>query len=326
MRRSPALRGRPRFCRTRLLLLLLVVCVPTSVHAQRRPASVQPGVPPSPLLHVRDAPADAVLYPATLMREAQQQSTGRHTRRGLVIGAIIGAAGGIGFGTLIGLFCEGEGDSCWAAVPLIGLLGAAGGGALGAIIGSAVPRGDDATTEPDVVETPEPDTAAAREPTPGPPEREPGGPAAANRTGSFGGSFGWANATIEGGGREAFSGSGSMVRFAGYAELRRWLAIGLEVGHASFGAGGAVRHAAVAFRGTVARRTASPFIAANLGAYQSTLPSLEYLGAGIGAGVRFTPFDDRRFFIDAEGRWSRNAHNVDPTRMTSLSVGGGFYW
>ena len=124
----------------------------------------------------------------------------------------------------------------------------------------------------------------------------------------------------------AFSGSGTVVRFAGYAELRHWFAIGLEIGHASFGEGGAVRHASVAFRGTVSRRTLSPFVAANLGAYQSTLPSLEYFGAGIGAGVRLTPFSRDRFFIDVEGRWTRNAHNIEPTRMTSLSAGAGFYW
>ncbi|MGH7445321.1 MAG: hypothetical protein ACREKM_10605 [Longimicrobiales bacterium] len=302
-------------------LTLLVVFIPTRSTAQHRP---QPVVS----THVTPAAVLPVLLPAGDQRafdfaggagrlgRLQDEGNGRYTKRGLVLGAILGALGGLGTGALLAIICEveGDGEGCLVAVPVVTILGAAGGAAVGAIIGAAIPRdSDNRDARADTTPAPPPEVALRSE--------QP------DRTGSFGVALGRASATIHGpSGDEPFEGAGPAIRANVYAELRPWLAIGPEVGQAWFGDGGAIRHAALAVRGTWPLQLVSPFVAADLGAYQTTGPSLEFLGGGIGAGARINPLDERRFFLDVEARSSRNLHNVEPMRMTTFSLGGGFYW
>jgi hypothetical protein len=124
-----------------------------------------------------------------------------------------------------------------------------------------------------------------------------------------------------------FDGDGVSARANVFAELRPWFAIGPDAGMAWFGDGGNIRHAAVAVRGTWSGSPwIAPYISGQLGAYQSTGPSLEYLGGALSAGLRVTPVRGGRGFIDVEARRSRNAQNIAPMRMRSLSIGGGIYW
>ncbi len=280
---------------------------PVRVHAQHAPAPREP------------AGATAWYPPAltgqpTAPATAPQQPTGRQTKRGLVVGSIVGAAGGLAFGSFIGLLCEGEADPCWGVVPVSGLIGAVGGGALGAIIGAMIPRYD--MRRPS--EMPPRDTAAARPvDTAERPRR---------RTGSISAGAGYASATIEGGAGEPFEGGGPAMRIAFMAELRPWIAVGPELGQALFTEGGEVRHAAIAVRGSWPQRHVAPYIAGNLGFYQTTGPSLEFFGGAIGVGTRILPRTDGDWFLDVEARFSRNLHNIEPLRMGTVSVGGGWMW
>ncbi len=282
---------------------------PRAAAAQQRPAPrVQPAE--APALPASDRASQLLGSPADA-RPLQQEAR-RYTRRGLVVGAILGGLGGLGFGTLLGLLCATEGDSCWWVIPATGLVGAAGGAAVGAIIGAAVPRAaEDTPARVDTVRVPAP--------LPAPRVVEE------DHTGSFGIAVGRSNATVHGA-SEVFEGTGTALRANVYAELLPWFAIGPEAGQVWLGEGGEIRHAALALRGTWPLGVVSPYVAGNMGVYQTTGPSLEFLGGGIGAGARVTPFTGRRVYLDAEARWSRNTHNIDPMRVTTLSVGGGLYW
>lgn len=64
----------------------------------------------------------------------------------------------------------------------------------------------------------------------------------------------------------------------------------------------------------------------NLGAYDSTGPSLEYLGGGVGGGVRMETGTARRYSLEVEARHSRNAQNIAPMRMWTIAISGGLSW
>jgi hypothetical protein len=236
------------------------------------------------------------------------QPAGRHTRRGLVIGGIVGGASGLAIGSFIALWCEsgGETDGCLEAIPIVTVLGAASGAAAGAIIGAAIPRRG---------------TVAASPADPATPAR-----AARQRIGSASLAGGVAHAELHDWSGPYFKGSGTTVRANFLAELRPWFAIGPEAGIADFGNRGQVRHAALAMRTTADIRLAGlhPYAVVNFGAYDVTAPSIEFFGAALGAGIRWEPRE--RFFVDAEARLQRNAQNIEPMRMRAFSVGGGLYW
>ena len=231
---------------------------------------------------------------------AQEQE--RHTKTGLIVGTALGTATGFGIGTFIKLLCEAESDDCDKAVPVITILGAVSGAIAGAIIGSAIPKGprDPAVTPTEV------------------PVR--------GRIGSASISFGAGAFRVRDFSGSTMRGSGMTVRANVYAELKPWLALGPEVGIIRGGDAGDVRHGALSVRASLDRDRFSPYIAANLGAYDSTLPSLEYLGGGIAVGTRYSQSRDSRFFFDIESRFQRNAQNIEPTRAAVLSLGAGTYW
>ena len=209
------------------------------------------------------------------------------------------------------------GPDLGTVIPLVGLLGAASGAALGAIIGAAIPRRGDETADTVAAPSDEPATdvspRAAR-------------PAGARRIGALGITAGRASGTVESWTNGAIDGDGPLVRVTLAAELRPWFAIGPEVGQAWLGNAGRVRHAAVAVRATWPAHPLSPFASGNVGAYDATRPSLEFLGGGIGLGARFTPRRGRRWFVDIEARRSGNIQNIEPVRLTELSLAGGVYW
>lgn len=296
--------------------LCLLLAVPLQrAAAQQRPAERMPT--PGAALPFGIEPADPGAERASVPANRQDDRSGRYTKRGLIIGAIAGGVAGAGFGAFIALFCEVEGDGCTSAVPLVGLLGAASGAALGAIIGAAIPRRGD---EPA-------DTVAA---PPGEPAEEvsprAARPAEARRIGALGVTTGRASGTVESWTNGEIDGAGPLLRLTLAAELRPWFAIGPEVGQAWLGNAGRVRHAAVAVRATWPAHPLSPFVSGNVGAYDATEPSREFLGGGIGLGARFTPRRGQRWFVDIEARRSGNIQNIEPVRLTELSLGGGVYW
>jgi hypothetical protein len=239
--------------------------------------------------------------------------------RGLRIGALAGGLAGAGVGTLMALWCSGTSDPCLAAIPLATLFGAASGAAAGAIIGAAIPAGGsgEPVRAPAVpVEPREPRAPAAAAPVPG------------RRIGSASLTLGYANASIADESEQPwFEGGGSVIRANVYAELKPWFAIGPDLGAADFSDGGSIRWISVGMRGSWAATPAvTPFVSANAGAYESSGPSLEYFGGGIGAGIRITPATASRFFVEMEGRLSRNLQNIAPMRLRTLSLGGGLYW
>lgn len=280
-------------------LILLPAVMPAAAGAQQKPTA--PAWPPTL------APPAAVSAPVpaatTSLESMRQEAVGRHTKRGLIIGAIAGTLGGLGVGTFIYLFCETEGDDCAPVIPVVTVLGAASGAVAGAIIGAAIPR----RAEPDVAE---------------PEVREDEVP---RRIGSFGAAAGIATATIDDGLGDQ-RGTGPVLRVNLAAELRPWLALGPEFGHAWLGDAGNIRYAALAGRGTWTRSRVSPYLTANLGAYQTTGTSREFLGGGIGVGARIAPHADSRYYLDLEARGSSNTQNIEPMRMASFSIGGGLYW
>jgi hypothetical protein len=224
----------------------------------------------------------------------------RQTRRVARYGAIAGGIAGLGVGGFMALWCSGTGDSdnCFWAVPLVTGFGIVSGAAAGAIIGAAIPG----------------------------PGHDGSSPIA-----SGGLTAGVARASITGRGipgegepRPA-SHTGTLARFNVYAELTPWFGLGPELGIAGFGDAGDVRHIAVSTRFMASGRVA-PFSTVHFGAYDSTDASLEYLGGGIGAGVRIHGVAGRRMFVDLEARHSRNAQNIEPMRMWSLGFSGGLYW
>lgn len=268
-----------------LLVSCLMFVTPSSVRAQHAPQRIAPEHP---------------IHPAgPLANEVQEE---RHTRRGAVIGALIGGAGGLAFGTLLGLFCEAESDGCWAAVPLLGLAGAAGGALIGGILGATVPRDGGEPSAPDE----HPDDAT-----------EP-----SSRTGSFAVAAGLSGVDIT----NTTEASGVALRATLSAELRPSLAIGLEAGQSFLGDAGDVRHAAVAVRATWPRARVSPYLNGNLGYYDMTAPSLEFFGGSLGLGARVLPEAESGWFIDVEARHSRNLQNIEPLRMNTLLAGIGLYW
>jgi hypothetical protein len=221
---------------------------------------------------------------------APRRQTWRYAR----IGAIAGGAAGLVVGGWMALYCSSTAEGgCFLALPAFTFLGAASGFAAGAIIGATVPASGSVPAERSI--------------------------------GSGGIGVGAANATIGFEDGTTQQRGGSALRANAWAELRPWLALGPEVGIGSFGDAGNVRHIAVATRLSPGRGRVVPFATANLGAYDSTGPSLEYLGGGIGAGARLRTADGR-FYVDVEARHSRNAQNIDPMRMNSLTVAGGIYW
>jgi hypothetical protein len=284
------------------ILLATLTGAGTPVEAQEHAAVPTTGLPRVML------PADMAAMRSVAEHGAQQPR--RHTRRGARIGAVVGAITGLGIGSLMALWCRGlSSEPCDAAIPMVTVLGGVSGAVGGAIIGAAIP------------------TEAA---TPGAPA-----PAVARRIGSATLVLGAAHARQEGypgewvdGPRTAswVEGSGPAARANVYAELRPWLAIGPEAGIVWAGDLGRVRHAAVSVRVTRPMRQLSPYVAVNAGAYQSTGPSLEFLGGGIGAGVRLAPRPGSRSFVDIDARYSRNLQHIEPMRMRGVNVGGGFYW
>lgn len=312
--RRPAVRPAPLFAGIvrhatlhATLVAGLLVLRPDSACGQRASEPLLPAGSPAPYLPLTAEPRAPV--------DPVQRATGRYTKRGLVIGAIAGAAGGVAFGTFVGLLCHGEGDPCWGVIPVGGLIGGVGGSALGAVIGAMIPRHE--LRRPS--EMPPPDTTVPARPVE---TRQ----AARRRTGSVGAGAGYADATIEGGADGTFEGSGPAMRLAFMAELRPWLGLGPEVGQALFTDGGEVRHAAIAVRGSLPARRVAPYVAGNLGFYQTTGPSLEFFGGAIGVGMRILPRVDGDWFLDAEARFSRNLHNIEPMRMRTVFVGGGWMW
>jgi hypothetical protein len=300
-RRSPTTRPQGGVASLRLVLAL---ALGTAVAAA--PATAQRAPQSASRLPLPELPALQVHGDASVLGASQPQPR-RQTLRGLRIGAITGALVGAGTGTLMALWCAGTSDGCIAAIPIVTVLGAASGAAAGAIIGAAIP------TE-----------AGRAEPSqPAPPVPAPG-----RRIGSFSMSVGDAQARISDEGEQsAFDGGGIAFRASLQAELRPWLALGPDLGVAAFGDGGTIRHAAVGVRGTWPVHPAfTPYISANAGVYDSSGPSLEYLGGGLGIGFRVTPVRDSRAFLDLEARSSRNLQNIAPMRMRTLSVGGGIYW
>jgi hypothetical protein len=230
---------------------------------------------------------------------SEQQQPRRQTWRYARYGAIAGGVTGLAVGGYMALYCSGTQEGgCSGAVPLLTALGIASGAAAGAILGAAVP-GEGAVRGQTIA------------------------------SGGF--AAGVARASIAGmparGRPEAppVERTGPAARFNIYAQLTPWFGLGPELGTAGFGDAGDVRHIAVAARFSGSGRVA-PFSTINLGAYESTVPSLEYLGGGVGLGARMHPFAQRNFFLDVEGRHARNAQNIEPMRMWTVSVSGGLYW
>jgi hypothetical protein len=285
-----------------LMLLATFSGAGTPLRAQEHAA-----VPTTELPRVM-LPAD--MAPSRPLADHGAQQPRRQTRRGAGIGAIVGTIAGLGIGSLMALWCRGlSSEPCDAAIPMVTVLGGVSGAVGGAIIGAAIP------------------TEAG---TPGAPA-----PAVERRIGSATLALGAAHARQEGypgewveGPRTAawVEGSGPAARANVYAELRPWLAIGPEAGIVRAGDLGRVRHAAVSVRVTRPMGQLSPYVAVNAGAYQSTGPSLEFLGGGIGAGVRLAPRSGSRSFVDIDARYSRNLQHIEPMRMRGLNVGGGVYW
>lgn len=301
--------------RTTLRAVFVVACFMVALvprlRAQHAPQQLAPTRWSTALPVV--APVDSVA--AVLPPDMQE----RYTKRGAIIGAALGAAGGLGFGVLLALFCEAEGDGCWGIPPLLGLAGALGGGLVGGILGAAVPREDGAVPERREPrdEPREPPADTLRERTPyeevfAPPPR----------TGSLALAAGYADADIAG----TREGAGPAARLHVAAEIGSWLSIGLEGGQSFLGDAGNVRHGAVTLRATLPRRRVSPYVNGNLGYYQMTEPSLEFFGGSLGVGARILPGDYSRWFIDVEARHSRNLQNIEPLRMNALLAGIGWYW
>lgn len=229
-----------------------------------------------------------------------QPAPRRQTLRGARIGAIVGAIGGFGAGGFLALICRAENDRCDGAIPLLTVLGSASGAIGGAILGAAVPAD--------------------------PPPRRAPAPTAARRTGSATLSAGAAHGRVDDFGNvDGYAGSGLALRANLFAELRPWLAIGPDAGIAWAGDDSRIRHVALGVRSTWQRGTISPYVAANVGAYQATRPSLEFLGGALGVGARWQPTGGR-MFLDVEGRLSRNVQNIEPMRMRSVYAGAGMYW
>ncbi|MEX2608901.1 MAG: hypothetical protein WEA24_03080 [Gemmatimonadota bacterium] len=250
-------------------------------------------------------PSDPALVRLLTRPAAPQEAPERSTRRGLIIGAVAGAAVGLGIGSFIALYCVSENDSCPGAIPVVGLLGAASGALAGAVLGAAIPA------------------RAPREPAT--PDR-PAGSWGETDTGSFAVAAGAAHARIEDDSSLLHEGSGWSVRAVFLAELKPWLALGPELGYASFGAGGEVRQGAAAVQLRWPGARIRPYVGAQLGAYQMTLPSLEFLGGGISAGARVRPFARRRHFVEVEARLSSQVQNIAPMAVRALSLGVGTAW
>lgn len=294
-----------------------------SVAAVTAPADAAAQLKPAPIVAATSATATDRL--TALLSQAQAPRTPeRYTKRGLIIGAIAGAAGGLGFGGFTALLCQAESDDCLWVIPATTLIGAAGGAAIGALIGAAIKREPETRMPIDTISAVA--DRRARTDTVRPDEREAHRASALLRTGSFSLALGRADATIHTPAADPFVGDGTAVRVAAYAELRPWLALGGELGQAWLGNAGNVRNAGLAARATWAMALFSPYLSANLGLYQTTGPSLEFFGGALGAGARVTPVAGGRFFVDLEARASRNLHNIEPMRMTTISVGSGLYW
>jgi hypothetical protein len=306
---------------------MLILFTAAGAPAQQVPAPLRTPAQQIPALFLTPPPSPA-LAAAPLAESAAAPDGGaavmlqqRQTRRGARYGAIAGGIVGLGMGGFMGLYCAGTqspNDHCWRPVPLIIGLGIVSGAAAGAILGAAVP-GPDAAARPGAADT-------------------TGAPAARPRSiGSAGLAAGVAHASIEDGTGEVARGGGTTARLNLYGELRPWLALGPELGIASFGSAGDIRHIAVATRiglggglggrdGRFGNSRIIPFVTVNAGAYDTTGPSLEFFGGGAGLGVRYHAGRDGRFFADVEGRYSRNLQNIEPMRMRSLSISGGLYW
>jgi hypothetical protein len=274
-----------------LYAAVVLCCSATDVQAQRQEQPRLLGVE-------RAFQKTAVTDPWSLAPHADQEPR-RQTRRGARIGAVVGVIGGTALGSLTALWCVAFGDPCYWTIPAGAVAGAASGAAAGAIIGAAIPA--------------EAPSAAAERATP-------------RRIGSVALSAGAASANVPAAeltGHEQASGVAVRVNLA--AELRPWLALGPDAGMAFFGGDERIRHIALEARLTLPSHPVSPYIAGNLGAYQATRPSLEFLGGSVGAGARWT-FAGRRRFIDAGIRRTSNVQYIDPVRMTGVYIGGGTWW
>ncbi len=290
-----------------LVVACFMVALVPGVRAQHAPQQFAPLRSSTALPLVAPVDSVAAVFPPDMQD--------RYTKRGAIIGAALGAAGGLGFGVLLALFCEAEGDGCWGIPPLLGLAGALGGGLVGGILGAAVPRDDGAVPERREPRDEPADTLRERTPyeevvAPPPP------------TGSLALAAGYADADIA----ETREGAGPAARLHVAAEIGSWFSIGLEAGQSFLGDAGDVRHGAVTLRATLPRRRVSPYVNGNLGYYQMTEPSLEFFGGSLGAGARILPGDYSSWFIDVEARHSRNLQNIEPLRMNALLAGIGWYW
>lgn len=285
-------------------MALAVAAVPASAQSRTDRA----GRPADATLPFSDADTARIAAPTPTspwFAGEWQERPRRQTLRGARVGAVLGALGGLGLGVGVALVCriEGssEGDNCDGFIPLITVAGALSGAAAGAIVGAGIP------TEP------------ARPGTPA--------PTPARRIGSAGLSVGYSRGTVEDySGERWLDSDGFSARAAFHAELRPWFATGPEAGITWFADGQQIRHVALAARGMPwPGHRLSPFLTGNLGAYQVTGPSLEFLGGGIGAGARWQPTGGRTF-LDIEARLSANAQNIEPMRMRGFFLGGGIYW
>lgn len=79
-----------------------------------------------------------VPVPVTAMTRLEvHRGTTSNAGKGMIIGGAIGAGLGIAAGVWgQGLCGFGEGEDCWTAIPLLGVLGGAAGVGMGAVIGS----------------------------------------------------------------------------------------------------------------------------------------------------------------------------------------------
>jgi hypothetical protein len=310
---------RPLRLRALAGLIPLAVAV-TSVAAAVTAAGAQVPADPHATAFVPAMLPSPLRVPAALAGDdhalAAQEGSRRYTWRGAKIGAIAGGVAGLGAGGFIALWCRAEGTPCDAAVPIITLGGIASGAVGGAIIGAAIPR--------------HPDTGRAAPPV----ER---------RIGSASVSLGMVHARQEDHqGVPFLDDSGLATRINVYAEIRPWLAIGPEAGVAWTGRdgerqipgdgevprpddGGQLRHAAVAIRLSGRFGGLAPYAGGNVGAYQTTGPSLEFLGGAVMAGARWTPGSGRGF-VDVDARYGGNLQNIEPMRFRGVYVGGGLYW
>ncbi|HSJ23158.1 MAG TPA: hypothetical protein VK929_00640 [Longimicrobiales bacterium] len=254
--------------------------------------------------------------PATWL---EQERRGRQTWRFARYGALLGGAAGLTVGGLYALYCSGgaynDCGSVWLGMTALGVVSGFVGGA---IIGAAVP----APRPADGPGGPGADPAR-------PPEEPAAGPVRTGRPGSAIGSgtvaAGLARASIADEGGSVMTGTGPVARLTVLAELRPSFALGPELGLGSFGDAGDVRHVAVAARVRSTGRVA-PFGTVSLGAWDSTGPSLEYLGGSVGGGVRMEAGTRGRYFLEVDARHARNAQSIAPMRMWSLTVSGGLYW